>query len=85
MATDVGGIQSMIDCGRSGLLVPSADPAALARAIARVFEDVGFANEMARAAAIIARERHDFKRSAEDLVRIYQIISRMKMLRKDGE
>jgi len=50
-STDAGGIPYLVDHGRTGLLVPVDDPAALAGAIARVLE----APELAAALADAAR------------------------------
>ncbi len=53
VATRVGGVPEMIDHGRTGLLVPSRDPAALADAIATVLTDHPLAD-------MIAKNGHDF-------------------------
>jgi len=49
VATDVGGIRELT--GDAALLVPSADPAALADAVLRVLDDADLAGELAAAAA----------------------------------
>ncbi|MDP9241536.1 MAG: glycosyltransferase, partial [Actinomycetota bacterium] len=49
VATDVGGVRSLVGAGAE--LVPSGDPAALADAIARVLDDPG------HAASLVARSR----------------------------
>lgn len=50
VASAVGGIPEMIEDGRTGLLVPPHDPAALAAAITRLLRDHPFADTIARAA-----------------------------------
>ena len=50
VATDVGGISEVVTHGQTGLLVPPADPAALAGAIGRILLDPGRAQQMGRAA-----------------------------------
>ena len=39
LATDVGGIAEAVENGRSGVLIPPGDPAALAAAMARLAAD----------------------------------------------
>jgi glycosyltransferase involved in cell wall biosynthesis len=41
VASDVGGNRALVDSGRNGLLVPYADPAALADALRRIRDDEG--------------------------------------------
>ncbi|MCI4372609.1 MAG: glycosyltransferase family 4 protein [Thermoplasmata archaeon] len=41
VATNVGGVPEVLDHGRAGLLVPYADPGALAEALRRVLEEPG--------------------------------------------
>ncbi len=48
VATAVGGVPDLLDTGRAGLLVPPADPEALAGALARLADDPGFALALGR-------------------------------------
>lgn len=50
VATDVGGVSDVVRDGRTGLLVPPEDPAALAAAIVRVLEDDELADRLRVAA-----------------------------------
>ena len=50
VATDVGGTSEALVPDENGLLVPPADPAAMAAAIARLLKDPGLATQLGRAA-----------------------------------
>lgn len=47
VATDIGAIPEVLDGGRSGLLVPPQDPAALSGALSRLISDAGLRQELA--------------------------------------
>lgn len=51
VATDVGGIHEALEDGRSGFLVPSADPSALASRLSKLLADVSLRRQMGEAAA----------------------------------
>ncbi|HOJ20522.1 MAG TPA: glycosyltransferase family 4 protein [Armatimonadota bacterium] len=53
VATHVGGLPEMVREGRTGLLVPPADPPALATAMARLLNDQELASAMAREARVL--------------------------------
>ncbi len=57
VATDVPGVRDVVRNGVTGLLVPPADPAALAAAIGRVLHDRPLADRMAAAAGDDVRRR----------------------------
>jgi glycosyltransferase involved in cell wall biosynthesis len=57
VATNVGGIPEMIQDGKTGLLVPPHDAAALAGAIVRLLEDHPLADTLARAGHDLVHER----------------------------
>lgn len=57
VASAVGGIPEMIDDGRTGLLVPPHDPAALAAAIVRLLTDHPYADTLAKAGHDQVHER----------------------------
>jgi len=65
IASDLGGPSEQIEAGRSGVLVPAADPAALASAIRSLLDDPGRRASLGRAAA--ERVRTTF--TAEDFYR----------------
>jgi glycosyltransferase involved in cell wall biosynthesis len=53
VATRVGGVPEVLDGGRAGLLVPYADPVALAAALVQLADEAGPTRERVR----FARER----------------------------
>jgi len=55
IGTTPGGHEDMIDDGKSGLIVPASDPAALSRAMARLIENAPLREEMGRTARERAR------------------------------
>lgn len=57
VATDVGGVRDAVRDGETGLLVPPAEPAALANALARLWEDRDLARGLADRAARDVRAR----------------------------
>jgi glycosyltransferase involved in cell wall biosynthesis len=65
IATQVGGTNEAIINGKSGVLVPPADPMALARAIRKLLSDTSLAERLAAAGQ--ARAHRHF--SAESMVR----------------
>lgn len=70
VASAVGGLLDLIDSGRTGLLVPAGDPAAVAAAIAALAADPSHASRMGAAARAEVAGRYSFDRmvrSFEDL------------------
>ena len=71
VATRVGGVPEVVEDGRTGVLVPASDPAALARAMARMVGDGGLRREMGEK----ARQRaalFSADRTAEGTDRVYR-------------
>ena len=71
VATAVRGIPELIRDGHNGLLVPSADPAALAGAIARVLDTPGLAAQLAAAGWETVRSRFAAEAMARRYGRLY--------------
>jgi glycosyltransferase involved in cell wall biosynthesis len=72
VATSVGGVPEVVSDGENGLLVPPGDPAALAAAIARLFDDESLRQRLADAAAPSVAghtEEATFARIEEELLR----------------
>ncbi len=72
VSSDVGGVPSLLEHGREGLLVPAGDPSALAGALRRLAEDHQLAERLAAAARRRARKRHDRSTVAATLEGIYR-------------
>jgi glycosyltransferase involved in cell wall biosynthesis len=72
VASRVGGIPEHVEDGRSGLLVPPGDGAALAAALRRVLEDRALAAGLAAGALALVRERHDLRAQAGSYLQWYR-------------
>jgi glycosyltransferase involved in cell wall biosynthesis len=75
VATYVGGIPSMIDDGRDGLLVPSRDPFALAGGMRALLDDRDLAQEVGLRARATALQRHDPERVTRRMLEIYHAVA----------
>ena len=73
VASNVGGIPEMIEDGRTGLLVPPHDPAALAAAIVRLLTDHPYADTLARAGHDLVHERFCVELMVHDVETIYDL------------
>ena len=72
VSTAVGGVPEVVADGENGLLVPPGDPAALAAAVERLFDDDALRARLARAAAPSVAghtEEATFARIEEELLR----------------
>ena len=74
IATNVGGISSIVKDNHEGNLVPSADPAILAAGIERIFEDRSHARNMQEAAYATAVTRYSHKAVVKQLISAYEDI-----------
>lgn len=70
VATDVSGSRELVRDGETGLLVPPADPGALAKAMARLLRDPDAARMLAQRAAS-GVERYTIERTAAGYDRLY--------------
>lgn len=71
VATDIWGNAEMISDGENGLLVPPADPAALAGALCRLFGEPGLAERMGERALRDAHARYGEARMVRDNIAVY--------------
>jgi len=72
VATRVGGLPEVVDEGVTGLLVPTADPAALARAIIKIWNDPDRGDRLGRAGRQRAEERFDVRRMVAQYENLYR-------------
>ena len=71
VASRVGAIPELIEHERTGLLVPPADPSALATSIGRLIADRELAGRLALSAQAEARERFDLPRLRRELADLF--------------
>lgn len=71
VATNVGGVSSIIEDGVTGLLIPFADPAMIADRIAYLFENRETASRISMAACKVAEARYSPQKVVTDLRSAY--------------
>lgn len=76
VTTPVGSIEELIADGRTGLIVPPADPAALARALASLLDDPGRSRALGAAALEHARARLGEDLMVAAMVRVFSAARR---------
>jgi glycosyltransferase involved in cell wall biosynthesis len=67
-----GGLTTTLTPGETGLMYPPGDPALLAAAVGRIFDDDALALRLASAARSVALRRHEPRRIVTKQVEIYQ-------------
>jgi glycosyltransferase involved in cell wall biosynthesis len=78
IASAVGGIGEIVDDGRTGLLVPADNPAALAEAVCRIMAAPALAARLGDAARAEVRERYSFDRMVAGFESIYEAELRLR-------
>jgi glycosyltransferase involved in cell wall biosynthesis len=68
VTTNVGALSEAVLTGRSGIVVPTGDRAALARAIMRLAEDAELRRTMGQAGHALANQKFDARRNSQALV-----------------
>jgi glycosyltransferase involved in cell wall biosynthesis len=71
VATNVGGIPSLVEHGSTGFLVAANDPYMMARRISQLIDDQALATRFGQSGRKIARARHAPDRILSDLLAIY--------------
>jgi glycosyltransferase involved in cell wall biosynthesis len=74
VATSVGGNTEVVIDGTTGLLVPKADPSALAGAMLRILDEPLIADQMGRAARTRVEEHSDIRKMVSGYEDLYQRI-----------
>ena len=72
LATAVGGNADLVVAGRTGLLVPPADPEAMAQALVQLADDPAQAAALGRAGRAVAVERFSLRAMVEAYRALYQ-------------
>lgn len=75
VASNVGGMPEAVRHEETGILVPPADPPALAAAIERLLSDRGEAQRLARAGRALMLERFTLSRTGSDLTSLYSRVA----------
>jgi glycosyltransferase involved in cell wall biosynthesis len=75
VATSVGGVPSLVDDGRTGLLVPAGDAAALADALGRLVRSPELRERLGDAAARHAASEFSAVRTAQRYLRLYRSLA----------
>lgn len=83
IATSVGGVPEMIDPGKSGVLVPPGDEAALAQAINDLVEHWPLKDKIVENARTTVREKFSFENQTLRLSRVYELVSGKKVAVSD--
>jgi len=71
IATAVGGVPELVENGTTGILVPPADPDALANAIVSLAKDPEKRASLGAMAQIVAKEQFDISRTARGYEELY--------------
>lgn len=74
IATFAGGIPSLLEDKKTGLLVPPGDPAQLVSAMRKLFNDPVLAKRLATAAKSVALSRHEAEANAKTQLVVYRKI-----------
>jgi glycosyltransferase involved in cell wall biosynthesis len=80
VATAVGGVPDVVTDHQTGLLVPSGDASAVARAIVTLLRDPAYGRDLATAAQQEVLERFDLARLAQDMESLYLTLLREKTI-----
>ncbi len=74
VATRVGGLPDVVEDGKSGLLVPPKDPAALGEAIVKILSDPIGAAKMGQHGKMLAETHYSWRVVAETMKAVYETL-----------
>jgi len=81
VATQVGGVVDIIEDGKTGLLVPAADPASIASATLKIFNDLQLARNLAENAYQKVKEKYNVELMVGSTLDVYrEALSNFKIL-----
>ena len=72
VATKVGGVTEIIEDGKTGLLVPPADPVSMSEAVVKIFKDKMLARRFAEAALVKVKEKYNMDLMIKTALGIYE-------------
>jgi glycosyltransferase involved in cell wall biosynthesis len=78
VATDVGGIPEVVIHEKTGLLVPPKNPAALAKAILRIYNDPKSAYSYGENGYKVVHEKYSSRAMAKKVIKEYEKTARRK-------
>ncbi len=72
VATEVGGVVDIIENGKTGLLVPPADPESMAEAVTKIFKDPQLARNLAENALRRVQEKYNVELMVKNTLDVYK-------------
>jgi glycosyltransferase involved in cell wall biosynthesis len=72
IASDVGGLREVVEDGRSGIIVPTANAAAIASAVVRLAESAELRSQMGAAARARVVENYSMEKMAARTLALYR-------------
>ncbi len=72
VATQVGGVVDIIDSDKTGILVPAADPQAIAEAVLKIFKDKELAARLAENAYEKVKEKFNVELMVKNTISVYE-------------
>jgi lipopolysaccharide heptosyltransferase II len=72
VATKVGGVIDVIEDGRTGLLVPAADPQSMSEAVVKIFKDKSLARRLAEEAVKNVGEKYNLDLMVKNTLKVYE-------------
>lgn len=75
VSTNVGGISSIVEDGKTGLLCPANDPFMMASLILQLVQNHELTHNISQAGVVISAKRHDTSTILGDLIRVYHSIA----------
>jgi glycosyltransferase involved in cell wall biosynthesis len=76
VASRIGGVEELVEDGRTGILVPPGDPEALGEAIARVLSRPGLARQLGEAGYAASLQKYAREPNMERMMTVYDAVLR---------